>query len=88
VKRGSRSTARFTFTVPLRDFQLSMSATKSPGSWFGSTRRRNEITGCAVVITLSAEISVPSTRVTPVVAPSRTTILATGAPVRTGAAAG
>ena len=31
VNSGSRSTARLTFTVPLRVFQRSMSATKSAG---------------------------------------------------------
>ena len=33
VNSGSRSTATFTFTVPLRERQLSMRSTKSVGSW-------------------------------------------------------
>ena len=82
MNRGSRSTAKLIFTVPDRVCHASMSATKSAGSASRSTSRRKEILGWAVVMTVSARISSPSSRVTPTTAPSRVSIRATGAPVR------
>ena len=56
---GSRSTARLTFTTPLRLRHRSMSATKSGGRAARSTSRRNEIAGCVVVTTTGAVSSSP-----------------------------
>jgi hypothetical protein len=85
VNTGSRSSARLIFTVPLRVCQARISATKSGGSAPGSSSRRNEICGWAVVTTVPAATSSPLARVTPVTRPPLTRILATSAPVRISA---
>ncbi len=82
AKVGSRSSARLIFTVPLRERQRSMSSTKSAGRSARSSSCRNEIFGCAVVITVGAAISVPSASTTPVTAPARVLMRATAASVR------
>ena len=68
--------------MPLRVCQPRISATNSGGNSASSSSRRNEICGCAVVITMPASISSPLASVTPVTRPSRVRIRATSAPVR------
>ena len=82
---GSRSSARLIFTVPLRVCQALISATKSAGSTAGSSSRRNEICGCAVVTMVSASTSSPLASVTPVARPPLVRIWATSASVRISA---
>ena len=82
---GSRSSARLIFTVPLRLRQPRMSATNPSGRSAGSSSRRNEICGCAVVTTTGASIDSPLSSVTPVTRPSRVRMRATSAPVLTWA---
>ena len=71
--------------MPLRVCQPRMSSTKSGGSTAGSSSRRNEICGCAVVTTIGASMSSPLASVTPVTRPSLVRILATSASVRSSA---
>ena len=85
VNTGSRASARLILTVPLRVCQPRMSSTNSAGSTAGSSSRRNEICGCAVVITVVASMSSPLASVTPVTRPARVRILATSASVRSSA---
>jgi hypothetical protein len=60
-----------------------MSATKPAGSSAGSSNRRNEISGWAVVTTMGASMASPLARVTPVTWPSLVRICATSASVLT-----
>ena len=82
---GSLSSARLIFTVPLRVCQPRMSARNPGGRTAGSSSRKNEICGCAVVITVAAFTSSPLARVTPVTWPALVLIFATSAPVRSSA---
>jgi hypothetical protein len=85
VNWGSRSTARLTLTVPLRVFQRSMSATKSPGSSARSTCSRKVIRGWVAATTTSVASSSPPSRTTPVTRPSLVVMRRTGAEVRISA---
>ena len=80
---GSRSTATFTLTVPLRDFHCVIVSTKSSGSADGSICSRKVIFGCVAAITTSARSSSPDSSTTPRALPSRTSMRATLASVRT-----
>ena len=71
--------------MPLRLRQPRMSATNPSGSSAGSSSRRNEICGCAVVITTAASMDSPLASVTPVTCPPRVRMRATSAFVRTWA---
>jgi hypothetical protein len=82
---GSLSIARFTFTVPLRVFQFSMSVTNSDGSSSRSSCCRNVIFGWIAVITSGARSSSPPSNTTPVTRPSRVVIFLTPAFTRTSA---
>ena len=62
---GSRSTATFTLTVPLRDFHCVIVSTKSSGSADGSICSRKVIFGCVAAITTSARSSSPDSSTTP-----------------------
>ena len=84
VNSGSRSTATFTFTVPLRDLPA-LDALDEVGraARRGRSCSRNVIFGCVAATTTSARSSSPDSSVTPRTRPLRTSMRATAASVRT-----
>ena len=84
VNSGSRSTATFTFTVPLRERQR-FDALDEVGRAAAPGRRvrRNVIFGWVAATTTSARSSSPDSSVTPRTRPLRTSMRATAASVRT-----
>jgi hypothetical protein len=65
MKSGSSARARLIFTTPLRDFQCSMSETKSSGRYSAPTCSRKAVRGCSVDTTTWARISSPFSSTTP-----------------------